>query len=230
MPNLNSKRSHLWFGNEKFGETQLFQQFQILIFCHFDNLIFWYWRHEQVIGQKKKFVKKSYIFSHLGVLSYQNKTLWNIVSTSCQNGLESIFNSRTKKKNSWRIDLKWLMISSPNRINRFQINQSINQTKLSFLDEKIRNESSKRGSTSSVASRFLNFSGPTAAAIFLTAARHATSTPSLPTRADSFLHNSTSRPRPSSRTTSSASRLSLHNLEQTKQQKPRLLKMPPLPK
>ena len=97
-------------------------------------------------------------------------------------------------------------------------NNQINQTKLSFLDEKIRNESSRRGSTNSVASRFLNFSGPTAAAIFLTAARHATSTPSLPTRADSFLHNSTSRTRPSSRTTSSASRLSLHNLEQTNPQ------------
>ena len=78
----------------------------------------------------------------------------------------------------------------------------------------MRKESSSRGSTSSVASRFLNFSGPTAAAIFLTAAKQATRTPSLPTRSDSFLHNSTRRPRPSSRTTSSASRLSLHNLEQ----------------
>ena len=116
----------------------------------------------------------------------------------------------------------WNFIDDNSRYDddqNLQMFEKINQTKLSFLDEKIRNESNNLGSTNSVASRFLNFSGPTAAAIFLTAARQATRTPSLPTRADSFLHNSTSRPRPSSRTTSSASRLSLHNLEQTKQQK-----------
>merc|ERR1719492_729152 len=88
------------------------------------------------------------------------------------------------------------------------------RAKVLLLSSSLCGEKSRSlGSTNSVASKFLNFSGPTAAAIFLTAAKQATSTPSLPTRSDSFLHNSTSRPRPSSRTTSSANLLSLHNLE-----------------
>ena len=42
---------------------------------------------------------------------------------------------------------------------------NISYTKLSFLDEKIRNESSKRGSTSSAASISSNAAVPTAAEI-----------------------------------------------------------------
>ena len=43
---------------------------------------------------------------------------------------------------------------------------NISYTKLSFLDEKIRNESSKRGSTNSAASISSNAAVPTAAEIW----------------------------------------------------------------
>ena len=125
----------------------------------------------------------------------------------------------------------------------FKIFLNISYTKLSFLDEKIRNESSKRGSTSSAASISSNAAVPTAAEIcnhkqkilklqvskpwqsyfkllilqsykitFLTAARHATKTPSLATLADSHLQSSTSLLKPCSLTTSCAKTGSLHNL------------------
>ena len=100
----------------------------------------------------------------------------------------------------------------------FSMHQSnFNQTKLSFFDEKMRNESMSLGSTSSDASKHWKCSGPTVAAIFLTAARHATKTPSLPILEDSFLQSSTSRLNPSRRTTSSASAGSLHSLKRNNQ-------------
>lgn len=77
----------------------------------------------------------------------------------------------------------------------------------------MRKESKSLGSTSSAASKSSKYLAPHEPEIFRTAARHETRTPSLPTRADSFLHSSTNRDRPFNRTTCSANFGSLHNLE-----------------